>query len=590
MKKKNFLTVAFAVMLIVVFSMITVLADTSGELNIEDAFSADSGDEVLTGNFNISYTFHNEGTEGANYNNFAIEFYSDTVSTGATGKGYLTLRADAFGWWADGWTSVWGETQADINENWTGVGGAFGSDDADAEWQEAMSDADVIIKASRNGETIEVSFEIKAANGNAYYFSNIIENAYGFGDTLKVHLTGEQVKLTNIVFSPNGSIGDNTGDNTGNTGSDTNTKKELTVGTAFSSNSGDEILTGDFEIVYTFHNKGTAGANYNNFAIEFYSDKINTGTIKRGFLTLRADAWGWWADGWGPNGGKTPTNVNAGWTGVGNTFGSAVADAEWQEAMSDVDVTVTAIRKDETITVNYNMKALNGETYNFSNSIKNVYGYGDTVKVHLTGEKVKLTDIVYTVKYNGGTGNHTGGNGDETNNNSGNKTEGNNTQVKQYTVTFKPNTGTGAIKTKVKKGQKAVPPKRLSRRGYSFSGWYQGTKKYNFSKAVTSNITLKAKWKKITIKQATLNRARSSKGRNLTVKIKKINNIHGYQVSYATNKKFKSAKKRTTVATTMTITKLKEGKTYYVRTRAYKLDSTGEKVYGKWSKSKRVKL
>ncbi len=588
MKKEKCLTIVFAVIVMVISSVITALADTKGELIVGDAFSADSGDELLTGDFCISYMFRNEGTVGANFNNFAIEFYSDTVSTGTTGKGYLTLRADAFGWWADGWTVVGGKTPADVNANWTGVGSAFGNDAADGEWQEAMSDAEVIVTAARTGETIKVSFDIKSANGNLYYFTNTVENVYGFGKSLKVHLTGEQVKLSNIVFSPEGNLGpgDNTGSGDGN-GGNSNTKKELTVGAAFSSNSGDEILTGDFEIVYGFHNKGTEGANYNNFAIEFYSDKVSAGTTGRGFLTVRADAWGWWADGWGPNGGKTPADVNANWTGVGSTFGNDAADREWQEAMSDAEVIVTAVRKGETISVDYNIKALNGKTYHFSNSVKNVYGYGDTVKVHLTGEKVKLTNITYTVKYNKGPDNNTGDTG--TNKGPGSST-GDHTNVKQYIVTFQPKTGAKAVKRKVTAGKKVAPPKRFSRKKYLFAGWYQGKKKYNFSKPVTANITLQAKWKKVTVKQVKLGKVRNEKNSKLSVAIKKITGVHGYQVSYASNKKYKSAKKRITASVKMTLTKLKKGKTYYVRARAYKLDSTGEKIYGKWSKNCKIKI
>ena len=36
--------------------------------------------------------------------------------------------------------------------------------------------------------------------------------------------------------------------------------------------------------------------------------------------------------------------------------------------------------------------------------------------------------------------------------------------------------------------------------------------------------------------------------------------------------------------------KLKKGKTYYVRVRAYKKDSTGRKVYGKYSTVKKIKI
>ena len=43
-------------------------------------------------------------------------------------------------------------------------------------------------------------------------------------------------------------------------------------------------------------------------------------------------------------------------------------------------------------------------------------------------------------------------------------------------------------------------------------------------------------------------------------------------------------------STSKTITKLKKGKTYYVKVRAYTKDSKGKKVYGKYSNVKKVKI
>ena len=57
------------------------------------------------------------------------------------------------------------------------------------------------------------------------------------------------------------------------------------------------------------------------------------------------------------------------------------------------------------------------------------------------------------------------------------------------------------------------------------------------------------------------------------------------------DKKFKKAvTKKNTAKTSYTISKLKKGKIYYVRIRAYKMDSTGKKVYGKYSSMKKVKV
>ena len=48
--------------------------------------------------------------------------------------------------------------------------------------------------------------------------------------------------------------------------------------------------------------------------------------------------------------------------------------------------------------------------------------------------------------------------------------------------------------------------------------------------------------------------------------------------------------KKTTKKTSYTIKNLKKGKIYYLRVRAYKLDSMGKKVYGKYSKVIKVKI
>ena len=71
---------------------------------------------------------------------------------------------------------------------------------------------------------------------------------------------------------------------------------------------------------------------------------------------------------------------------------------------------------------------------------------------------------------------------------------------------------------------------------------------------------------------------------------KKVTGANGYQLVYATNKKFTKNKKTLTLkSTTKTISKLKKGTTYYVKVRAYKV-SNGKKVYGKYSSVKKVKI
>ncbi|MBS7007800.1 fibronectin type III domain-containing protein [Anaerostipes sp.] len=55
----------------------------------------------------------------------------------------------------------------------------------------------------------------------------------------------------------------------------------------------------------------------------------------------------------------------------------------------------------------------------------------------------------------------------------------------------------------------------------------------------------------------------------------------GYQIKYASNKKaeYQSVKKNY-----ITLKRLKAGKKYYFKVRAYKIDSAGKRVYSKYSR------
>ncbi len=99
---------------------------------------------------------------------------------------------------------------------------------------------------------------------------------------------------------------------------------------------------------------------------------------------------------------------------------------------------------------------------------------------------------------------------------------------------------------------------------------------------------------KIVPKKTTIKKVTSPKTKQLKVTYKKNANATGYQITYSTSKKFtKKTTKNTTVksAATLnkTIKKLKKGKTYYVKVRAYKtVGST--KYYGAYSAVKKVKV
>ena len=99
--------------------------------------------------------------------------------------------------------------------------------------------------------------------------------------------------------------------------------------------------------------------------------------------------------------------------------------------------------------------------------------------------------------------------------------------------------------------------KAASKKGYAFKGWYTDSK---YTKKITTiaknskkNITVYAKWEKVVVKKG-------------------------------------AVKKETVTGTSKTLSKLSKGKTYYVKVRAYKKDSTGAKVYGSFSSVKKVKI
>lgn len=89
----------------------------------------------------------------------------------------------------------------------------------------------------------------------------------------------------------------------------------------------------------------------------------------------------------------------------------------------------------------------------------------------------------------------------------------------------------------------------------------------------------------------TLKAVKNAKGKKAAVTWKKVSGASGYQVCYATAKTFKGAKKATAGAKTVkkTIAKLKKGKTYYVKVRAFKKVG-GKKYYSAWSATKSVKI
>lgn len=169
----------------------------------------------------------------------------------------------------------------------------------------------------------------------------------------------------------------------------------------------------------------------------------------------------------------------------------------------------------------------------------------------------------------------------------------------EYDVFFYAENGSEKVSKKVVWGDTVTAP-NVTYDGYVLEGWYTSPdyaeeSRWDFATdKVTDNICLYAKWKKVDrvskVKGLTVKNTASE-----TVKVswKNTKNVSGYEISYSTSKKFskKTTKKKnvTSAKKTVSIKKLKKGKTYYVRVRAYKMIDHN-KVYSKYSSVKKVKI
>ncbi len=100
----------------------------------------------------------------------------------------------------------------------------------------------------------------------------------------------------------------------------------------------------------------------------------------------------------------------------------------------------------------------------------------------------------------------------------------------------------------------------------------------------TPETTTIAPLKRVTIKKLT-----NVKKYKVKIKINKVTGAKCYQYRYATNKKFKKSKVKTTTKTTYTTKKLSKKVRCYVKVRAYRIIK-GKKSFGRWSKVKSLKV
>jgi len=175
--------------------------------------------------------------------------------------------------------------------------------------------------------------------------------------------------------------------------------------------------------------------------------------------------------------------------------------------------------------------------------------------------------------------------------------------VYSVTVTFDANGGSGIMNslTAASNVSTSLTSNVFTRSGFTFTGWNtaaDGTgTAYADAADVTQlaaaeyngqTITLYAQWK---LNAPSIKSVKSSTPASMKVTYKKNSKAAGYEISYATKKSFKGAKKVTAKkgSSNTEITNVIPGKTYYVRMRSY-YKAGGVKKYSDWSKSKKIKM
>ena len=131
--------------------------------------------------------------------------------------------------------------------------------------------------------------------------------------------------------------------------------------------------------------------------------------------------------------------------------------------------------------------------------------------------------------------------------------------------------------------------------GALFLGWYEDAAG---TIAVTDStfqrdgdMTIYAKWQDINLTKPSITLINKKKCK-LFVTVNKKYVADGFGLQLSQTKSFKEAQDKEFKGNVnkALVNKVKKGKTYYVRVRTYKNDSTGNPVYSPWSKNKKIKI
>lgn len=199
--KKKLLTVALAATMAIA-TAITSFAETASTVDCSKGFAvASSGWETLSGDFDVTYTFHDKAYQGGStFQNFIVEIAANQNAADTTKfNNYLTAVCNGGVWfWNDATaTAQWSDLDGKI------INGELpGGTCTDTEMK-VMADADVTCNIKRVGEKVTINATAKNAAGDEATYTFETTNKAGFGDTVNVHLTGEKCSLTDVKFTNN---------------------------------------------------------------------------------------------------------------------------------------------------------------------------------------------------------------------------------------------------------------------------------------------------------------------------------------------------------------------------------------------------
>ena len=166
-----------------------------------------------------------------------------------------------------------------------------------------------------------------------------------------------------------------------------------------------------------------------------------------------------------------------------------------------------------------------------------------------------------------------------------------------YEIFFHANGGTNLNYQKISLavGDEIDALPTVERANYRFKGWYtkaSGGRKVSKSTIPNAECVLYAQWVRITKpSQVAAPSFASNQNGQLKVKVDAVSGAEGYEIRYSTSKDFSTnVKKVSTYYTSKTLKNLQRGKIYYIKVRAYKVDSMDRKVYGKYSAIRGVKV